>query len=339
MTGYTDTILKYAADDTYTGSIDNPDGMGEVGLNAEEAGKRLAVRFTLAVSNEIVDTLRFQVFGCGFTIAACAAAAELAEGRPLNEALAIDPAAVNAALEGLPDERSYCADLAIEALHAAVKSARNGTSVQAAVHNVTREEEHCPRVNAENPVYSALIASPLPEGMAEEDRHLFACLIAVAAQDPHERHEALGLSKDDFQSLLATCFPGIGMAFLEARSAPATEPAPEINDEVLEILLSHVPDDARNPPDSSALWLARILAARAAHPGHLWTAMGLFARPELTASIRRILPSLAEANNQGMRWKRYLFKQVCDLHDAMLCKSPNCGVCSDYALCFAPEDE
>ena len=104
------------------------------------------------------------------------------------------------------------------------------------------------------------------------------------------------------------------------------------------VLLSHVPDDGHGE-SVVAFWLARCLAARAAHPGHLWVAMGLFERPQLTAAIRRHLPSLAAANNKGMRWKRYLFKEACTLGGGVLCKSPNCGICSDYALCFAPEEE
>ena len=63
-------------------------------------------------------------------------------------------------------------------------------------------------------------------------------------------------------------------------------------------------------PRTSSLLLARMIAARTARPGHLWVAMGLFERPQLSASIRRLLPSLAAANSQNMRWKRYLFKQV-----------------------------
>jgi len=53
--------------------------------------------------------------------------------------------------------------------------------------------------------------------------------------------------------------------------------------------------------------------------------------------IRRHLPTLAAANNKGMRWKRYLFKQVCEMNGGMMCKSPNCGDCSDYTLCFAAD--
>ena len=66
--------------------------------------------------------------------------------------------------------------------------------------------------------------------------------------------------------------------------------------------------------------------------------MGLFKRPQLSAAIRRHLPSVFAANNQNMRWKRFFFKQVCDLHGGTLCRTPNCGECSDYALCFAKDE-
>lgn len=330
MTGYTETIRRYAADQRFIGLLADADGTGEVGLGAEEAGRRLAVRFTLKIDQGSVAAIRFQVFGCGFTIAACAAAAELAEGNPLTTALALDPAAINAQLGGLPEERGYCAELAVEALRAALQSAGSGAAVQARLAPAP-EEDHGPRVSASDPVYCALISSPAPAGAAAEDRHLFACLLAVAAQESGQA-VTLGLSEEELAELRQNLFPTAALP-----PAGTSAPSPVINPEVLELLLAHVPRDHHGHPQPTALWLAKALAARAAHPGHLWVAMGLFERPQLTAAIRRHLPTLAAANHQGMRWKRYLFKEVCNRNGGMLCKSPNCGVCSDYALCFAPE--
>jgi len=105
----------------------------------------------------------------------------------------------------------------------------------------------------------------------------------------------------------------------------------------LSLLYSHVPAGLGFNALIVSCCLARILATRAAFPGHLWVAMGLTERSQLTAAIRRHLPSLAKANSQNMRWKRYLYKQVCDLNGGTMCKAPNCGVCSDYSLCFAAE--
>jgi nitrogen fixation protein NifQ len=336
MTGYTDTIRRYAMDTRRSGALADADGVGEVGLGAAEAGRRLAVRFALRVGDGRTQVVRFQVFGCGFTIAACAVVAELAEGRTLSEIPDITAADVDAALDGLPPERSYCAELAVKALHAAVTSARgDARAVRTALNPL---EDHGPRVSADDPVYRTLMGSRIPEGVAEEDRHLFSCLLAVAAREAHHPAEALGLSRDALKTIMGRYFPGIDPGILKNNSPPAQGVPLKPNAEVLAILLSHVPKDEDGGDNRTPEWLARILAARAAQPGHLWTAMGFFERPELTAAIRRHLPSLAAANSQGMRWKRYLFKQVCDLHGAVLCKSPNCGTCSDRALCFDQEE-
>jgi nitrogen fixation protein NifQ len=332
MNSYTDTIRRYATDTRFVGTLEDADGTGEVGLGADEAGRRLAVRFTLRIEEQRVATLRFQVFGCGFTIAACAAAAELAAGETLADAAAIGPERIAARLGGLPAERAYCAELAAEALQAALASAGSaGRAAQAVTHHLSGEA-HGPRVAAADPVYRRLLATSAPAGIAAAERHLFACLLAVAVAEPYPLAVALGLDEWELAELLQRCFPGFAPATLEAGRHRGQAP-PAANPEVLAILRSHLP-----PGDDPAPgWLAQAIAARAAHPGHLWVAMGLFERPELTAAIRRLLPSLAAANRQGMRWKRFLFRQVCELHGATLCKTPDCGECSDYALCFPGE--
>ena len=69
MSYYTDTIRRWATDTRRTGVIDNADGIGEVGLESAAAGRRLAVRFTLRVESERIADARYQVFGCGFSMA------------------------------------------------------------------------------------------------------------------------------------------------------------------------------------------------------------------------------------------------------------------------------
>lgn len=335
MTGYTNTIRKWATDNRRTGALADADGTGEVGLD-QEAGSRLAVRFTLKLEMERITDIRYQVFGCGFSMAACAVAADMSVGYSLQQMTAIDSQRINHALEGLPEDRLYCADLAAEALRAAVASAQNDHQpIRGAIRN---EEIHDSQVAVNDPVYAGLINSLNPLDKADEDRHLFACLLAVAVQDKHKTCEALGLTDSDLSALLEKFFPCAEPDLLQKHNKAEFLKPPEINEEVLGILLEHVPTTLGQHDNLVSVYLCHILAARAALPGHLWVAMGLFERPELTAAIRRHLPTLAEANSQNMRWKRYLFKQVCDRNGGTMCKSPNCGVCSDYAICFADED-
>jgi nitrogen fixation protein NifQ len=335
MTDYSDTIRQWAADDRRAGTLHDADGIGEVGLGAGEAGRRLAVRFALRVHECRVATVRYQVFGCGFTIAACAAAAALAEGRTLQEVAAIAPAEVDATLAGLPPARDYCAYLAVAALQAAVKSVQTRHPVQATLP--TDDDEHAPRVTAADPLYRLLFDSPAPAGIASADRHLFACLLTVAASSSCDLSEGLGLDKAELAALLDHYFPTVAPAWLAPPPAAPAATCPEADAGIITLLSEHLPIDANGRTPLASRWLVRILATRAAYPGHLWRAMGLFARPELTAAIRRHLPALAAANNQGMRWKRFLFKQLCERNGGTMCKSPDCGVCSDYALCFGGE--
>lgn len=336
MSTYTDTMRRWATDTRRAGTLPDADGIGEVGLESGEAGKRLAVRFSLRVRENRVEEIRYQVFGCGFTMAACAAAAELTEGQSLEDAGSITSDRIDAVLEELPAERAYCAELAVEALQAAVDAAQQNTGgVRSIVHHPD-EQEHGPRVRADDPLYQALMTSPCPPGIAPEDRHLFACLLVVASQEPFGTAHSLGLTGTALAHLVDTFFPGMAQAVSSKDPRPSRRP-PEPNSDVRAILLSHVRRDENRRAIPASIWLARIIAARASHPGHLWTAMGLFERPELTAAIRRHLPTLAEANSRGMRWKRFLFKQVCDLGGSFMCKAPDCGVCSDYALCFGGE--
>jgi nitrogen fixation protein NifQ len=333
MSQYTDIIRKWATDTRRAGSLSDADGIGEVGLASTEIGHRLAVRFTIKIDVDRIADARYEVFGCGFSMATCAVAADMAIGYSLDDIQKIDAKRLDAALDGLPPERDYCANLAVEALHAAALSVQRGSQKVAA--SLPEEKDHRPRVCKEHPVYAKLINSPRPAAISDEDRHLFACLLCVALEDSSAPEKALGLDSIELTSLLKHYFPDVDRSTLKLKSFLEAEQTAERNDDVLSILLSHLPEDADHDKLRTSVWLAHILAARAVLPGHLWVAMGLTERPQLTAAIRRHLPSLADANNQNMRWKRYLYKQVCDLNGGVMCKSPNCGVCSDYSLCFA----
>jgi nitrogen fixation protein NifQ len=337
MTGYTDTIRRWAADDRRAGALPGADGTGEIGLGTGEAGKRLAVRFALRVRDNRVETVRYQVFGCGFTMAACAVAADLAEGQTLDDVAAIAPSRVDTALSGLPPERDYCASLAVDALQAAVRSVHAGSDTIQAGTSPGSSADHAARVTTSNLLYRQLIDSPAPPGIPPEDRHLFACLVAVATAEPCGPGTALGLSDEDLSELLRTYFPSASLTLRKPFSVSPAEYGLQSNPELLSLLLAHLPHDADGWNPAPSLWLAHILAARASQPGHLWVAMGLFARPELTAAIVRHLPTLAAANSKGMRWKRFLFRQLCEQSGGLMCKTPDCGVCSDYALCFGTD--
>jgi nitrogen fixation protein NifQ len=333
---YSDHLQRYVTMEAYVGRLDGVDGTGESGLSDKDAGHKLGVRFTLQLEQDLLIRVRFQVFGCGYTIAACSAAAELSQGQLFNVARQVDAAAIRRQLhDDLPEERYYCADLAARALQAALDSAVQGGRVVQVELNA-QDEEQGPRVTEDDPLYSELLDSPAPSSVAAGDRLLFASLLTVAVQDNCSVEAALGLSAEQLDHLLSHYFPAFPRQQFVTDESPSVA-APEISPDIEDIIFSYLPADVEM--NSPALLLPRILVARSAHSGHLWVAMGLLKRPQLTAAVKRHIPALAAANNRGMRWKRFFFKQVCDRNGGNLCKTPNCGDCSDYAACFAPESE
>jgi nitrogen fixation protein NifQ len=184
------------------------------------------------------------------------------------------------------------------------------------------------------PFYRALLKASVPPGILYEDRQMFAGLLTLATQENKTFAATLGLKTSDIDKIFAIYFPNFDPDVARENIDGNSSEARDINQDVLNILLSHIARDQSGQRAHISEMLCRIIAARAAEPGHLWVAMGFLERPQLTSAICRHLPTLALANDKGMRWKRYLFKQVCDMNGGVMCKSPNCGDCSDYHLCF-----
>jgi nitrogen fixation protein NifQ len=38
-----------------------------------------------------------------------------------------------------------------------------------------------------------------------------------------------------------------------------------------------------------------------------------------------------------MKWKKFLYRQLCLEEGIYVCRAPSCEVCKDYDLCFGPE--
>jgi len=70
---------------------------------------------------------------------------------------------------------------------------------------------------------------------------------------------------------------------------------------------------------------------------HLWHDLGLWSREDLTALMRRNFPPLAGRNLKDMKWKRFLYKQLCDAEGIVSCRAPSCEICTDYHVCFESE--
>lgn len=85
-------------------------------------------------------------------------------------------------------------------------------------------------------------------------------------------------------------------------------------------------------------WLISIIVAACLGSDHLWQDLGLWSRAALSAMLNQYFPALAVRNSKDMKWKKFLYKQLCEADGLFVCRAPSCEVCQDYPVCFGPEE-
>ena len=120
MALYSEKVMDHFRHPRNVGSIENADGVGEVG-NAVCGD---IMKIYLKIDDDIVTDVKFETFGCGSAIASSSMATELIKGKPLAEVMTLTNKAVAEALDGLPVHKLHCSVLAEEAIKAAVDDYR-----------------------------------------------------------------------------------------------------------------------------------------------------------------------------------------------------------------------
>jgi nitrogen fixation protein NifQ len=167
-------------------------------------------------------------------------------------------------------------------------------------------------------------------GLPNDDlfaRMLFSQAVGMGALPP-----GLGLAPSEFAVLMARHFPGFALPV--GLAVPAVEAARhDERDELLTLLREHCAGS-----DDSERWMAEIVTTACMGGDHLWQDLGLWSRVDLSRLMTQNFPALAARNTRDMKWKKFLYKQLCDREGVVVCRSPSCEVCVDYAKCFGPED-
>lgn len=176
-------------------------------------------------------------------------------------------------------------------------------------------------------LYAELMAHAA--GLPNDD--LFAQMIASQVDGTGTLPPGLGLDDKDFSALLARHFPGMTLAIRCAK--PSADPRALERDDVLALLLEH-----RAFSDGSEEWMAEIVTIACLANDHLWQDLGLRSRDYLSRLMTQNFPALAAKNEYDMKWKKFLYKQLCEKEGINACRAPTCEYCADYLKCFGPED-
>ena len=84
-----------------------------------------ALVFFIKIEADVILDIKFLIKGCGAAIATSSIATELVMGKSLDEVLTLNDQRIAIALDGLPEEKMHCSNMAASALHAAVHQYRD----------------------------------------------------------------------------------------------------------------------------------------------------------------------------------------------------------------------
>lgn len=143
----------------------------------------------------------------------------------------------------------------------------------------------------------------------------------------------LGMSEAAFSAMLEQRFQGFDLNGYDLPREGLEAERLDERDEVIKLLLGH-----RAATDESEEWLAEIVTAACQGSDHLWQDLGLWSRTDLSTLMDLGFPSLAAKNDKDMKWKKFIYKQLCITEGIYTCRAPSCEVCADYAVCFGPEE-
>jgi nitrogen fixation NifU-like protein len=81
--------------------------------------------FFIRIEDDTVKGIRFLIEGCETTVATASIVTEMVMGRSLDTLLGLSDRSIADALDGLPEEKLHCAEMAALAMHTAVRQYRN----------------------------------------------------------------------------------------------------------------------------------------------------------------------------------------------------------------------
>jgi nitrogen fixation protein NifQ len=179
----------------------------------------------------------------------------------------------------------------------------------------------------------ACYACLMTHARGQGNDHALARISASWATGEGALPNGWGLSYRDYIALMSWHFPGYDCGIRRDSAEQAEVVRSEEVQDLENLLKQHCA--GRSPSES---WIASIVATACLGSDHLWQDLGLWCRDELSELMQQNFPALAQKNVNNMKWKKFLYKQLCAAEGVYVCRAPSCEVCADYQHCFAPEE-
>ena len=183
-------------------------------------------------------------------------------------------------------------------------------------------------------VYRMLARECDPNSDADFDRHVVACIFALAVSEALAGQRALsattGLDPAGTAAIIDRFFPHAAHLLSLEADAAVEHGADEAC--LLDLLTQCATDGT-----ALQVRLAAMIARRAQSANHLWQDLGLRHRGDLSRLMTRHFRPLASRNSGDMKWKKFLYRMICRDAGYSLCTAPSCSECRDFEQCFGDE--
>lgn len=143
----------------------------------------------------------------------------------------------------------------------------------------------------------------------------------------------IGLTETDFHAMMAYCFPDFDSEEIIRHNEPVDALRFDEMEDLRQLLKNNTSGHSL-----TELWMVDIVIAGSLGSDHLWQDLGLWSRADLSKLMLDNFAPLAKRNVKNMKWKKFLYKQLCETEGIYTCRAPSCEVCADYNNCFGPED-
>lgn len=120
MLMYSRKVIEEFTNPKNVGVIEDADGVGETGSTVDGD----IITIYIKVKNDVLEDVRFKTFGCVVAISTSTMVTQLAKGKTIDEALALNNQDVIDALGGLPEDKTRCSGFALVALQKAIEDYR-----------------------------------------------------------------------------------------------------------------------------------------------------------------------------------------------------------------------
>ncbi len=119
---YSEKVMKFFKDPQNMGEMKDPDAVGQAGNPV--CGDLMKIYLKVgenARGEKFIEDIKFETLGCVAAIATSSVLTTLAKGKTFEEAEKIKFSDVQEALGALPPMKIHCAELAVQALKAAIE--------------------------------------------------------------------------------------------------------------------------------------------------------------------------------------------------------------------------